>query len=84
MRTDKDIADEIVALKKLKPIGHFKNKTASMIAAAIEELTWGIGQTGGEWYEMSMYEQDIVQRTAMWKLGHVLERPSSGFGKFVE
>ena len=83
MRTEKEIKTEILALKALKPVGKFANKTANSINLAIEELEFGVDDTAIEFLEMSDSERDIVNTTRLWKEGGK-DRPSKGWGKLVK
>lgn len=82
MRTTREIAAEIQALKALKPTGRFKRKTAATIAAAIEELEHGVDQTAEEWSELSDEQRDIVNVAAAWRSGEET-KPSVGWDDLV-
>lgn len=83
MRTKEEIAEEIAALKSLKPVGYFKDKTKRKIALAIEELQHGVDQTADEFDELGEEFQDIVQQTLQWKEGDTDEKVSEGWGGLV-
>jgi len=84
MRTPQEIATEIAALKALKPVGPFKDKTAGGIAAALEELVNGVDDTADEFEEMEENEQKFVWAARDWKDGDSSEKPSEGWGQLVE
>jgi hypothetical protein len=84
MRTPQEIETEIAALKALKPVGPFKDKTAGSIAAAIEELLNGVDDTADEFEEMPENEQQLVWDARYWKDGDSDEKPSEGWGQLVE
>ena len=83
MRTKQEIAAEIKALKALKPVGDFKFKTAATIAAAVEELEYGVDQTADEWNDLSDEQQDIVRVAVAWRSGETT-KPSEGWDDLVE
>lgn len=76
MRTKQEIETEIAALKALKPLGRFADKTAESIALQIEELEYGVDQTAGEWEELSEEQQSVVNDTIEWKEGRAQNPPS--------
>lgn len=84
MRTKPEIADEINALKALKPVGPHARNTQSKIDLAIDELNFGVDDTAAEWNEMSESERDIVMTTRNWKTGGSADKPSKGWGSLVE
>jgi hypothetical protein len=60
--TKQEIKTEIEALKKLKPIGQFKGKTAKTIERAIDELEGrGFDTTCGEFDELPDNERDMSE-----------------------
>ncbi len=84
MRKQTEIDAEIAALKALKPVGDFKEKTKRSIEVAIIELEEGFDDTSGEWDELEDTQQDIVNTARMWKEGDSSEKPSEGWGELVE
>ena len=82
MRTKREIETEIKALKALKPIGDFKQKTAATIETAIEELEYGVDQTAEEWNELSDEQRDIVNVADAWRNGEET-KPSEGWYDLV-
>jgi argininosuccinate lyase len=82
MRTKTQIDKEIAALKALKPVGVWADKTARSIRTAIEELEHGVDQTSSEWEEMPEAQQDVVHVAIAWRDGMV-EAPSRGWGGLV-
>ena len=86
MRTQQEIETEIAALKALKPVGPFKDRTAGSITAALEELINGVDDTADEFEEMPENEQDMVWAARKWKWneGKSDEKPSEGWGRLVE
>lgn len=84
MRTQKEIAKEIKALKSLKPIrGQWQTKTQRSIDFAIEELEHGYDDTSEEFAELSDSHQDVIMAARRWKEGASDERPSEGWGALV-
>ncbi len=83
MRTEKEIEQEVKALKALKPVGTFKDKTARSIELAIEELEHGYDDTAEEWNELTDEQRDIVNCTRRWKEGDSDENTSEGWGALV-
>jgi hypothetical protein len=79
MRTKKEIDVEIKKLKALKPFGQWKNKTASLISAAIDELTESFDYTSDEWNELSGEEQDLRRDADSWKRNEIEEPPSESW-----
>jgi len=84
MRTPQEIEAEIAALKALKPVGPFKDKTAGIIAAAIEELLNGVDDTADEFEEMPENEQEMVWHARDWKDGVSSSKPSEDWGQLVK
>lgn len=84
MRTPAEIRAEVKALKALKPVGKWKNKTAARIELAIEELKNGIDDSAAEWDALGEEAQDYVYQTRFWKQGNTEERPSEGWGELVQ
>ena len=76
MRTQQEIKAEIEALKVLKPIGRFADKTSESIALQIEELVCGVDQTSDEWEELTEEQQSLVNNTIEWKEGRAKNPPS--------
>lgn len=85
MRNKLEIRLEIKALKKLKPIGEFKNKTSATIARAIDELEGrGFDITCEEFNELPDHERDMIQQTLDWMDGTIIANPSKGWEGLVE
>ena len=84
MRTKDEINQEIKALKKLVPVGQWKEKTTRSIAAAVEELEHGYDDTAEEWNELSDSERDGILNARQWKEGDSDEKPSEGWGSLVK
>lgn len=78
--TKEQIAAEIAALEKLKPVGKFAQKTAASIAIAIEELKYGVDRSAPEWEEMSDDQRDMAEQAYAWKAGMNKSRPSADWG----
>lgn len=83
MRTPQEIRKEIKALKKLKPTGMFKFKTARSIALAIQELEYRYDDTSDEWNELTDSQRDIIHCARAWKEGDSSHKPSEGWGNLV-
>lgn len=84
MRTKQEIQTEIEALKKLKPVGKFKNKTAATIARAIDELEGrSFDTTAAEFDELPCDQRDMIQQALDWKDGWNNDKPSEGWGTLV-
>lgn len=75
MRTKQEIETEIAALKALKPVGRFAEKTSESIALQIEELEYGVDQTAAEWDDLSDEQQSVVNETIEWKEGRIRTPP---------
>lgn len=84
MRSPKEIAAEMDALKALKPTGVHARATRVKILAAIEELEFGVDDTADEWREMSAGARDIVLSARDWKNGVSEDKASQGWGQLVE
>lgn len=84
MRTREQIDAEIANLRKLKPIGAFKQQTQAKIDLMIEELEHGYDQTSGEWNELCDAEQCAVVDAKNWKEGFSEDRPSQDWGALVK
>ena len=84
MRTEKEIKTEILALKALKPVGKFANKTANSVNLAIEELEFGVDDTADEFNDLDDSDKDCVRFTRIWKNGDSEDRPSRGWGELVK
>ena len=83
-KTNKQIAVEIEALRKLKPVGQWKNKTARSLKLAIDELNYPFDRTAGEWMELTEEQRDLCEQIAAWKEGQSEHRPSEGWGGLAE
>ncbi len=83
MRTKQEIQTEIAALKALKPVGRFADKTTEGIALQIEELEHGIDQTACEWEDLSDEQQGVVNDTIEWKESRSDSPPSKEWGGLV-
>lgn len=68
-RTQKEISNEITALRNLVPVGEFNTKTRANIADAIDELCHRFDRTAGEWEELSEAEQDLRNQVDAWVEG---------------
>ena len=78
--TDKQVAAEIAALKKLKPFGPFTAKTTYSIEeviAALEE--GGIDETTEEWDSLTDDAKDAATWAVEWLHGDSKRRPSKGW-----
>lgn len=84
MRTKKEIETEITALKKLKPVGLWANKTAKMIIATIDEFGAPFDRTAGEWNELSDSERQVRDDARDWAEGNSDDRPSAQWKGFVK
>ena len=84
-KTHKEIKSEIEALKSLKPVGRFAEKTQESINLQIEELEYGIDQTADEWNDLTEEQQYIVNNVLDWKDGYDNGYPpSKGWRGLVE
>ncbi len=80
MRTKNEIAEEITALKALKPCGPRYETTKETLAIAIEELETGVDQTADEWDELPDQCRDMVNQVVSWRdFGNDDARPSKIF-----
>lgn len=77
MRTQNEIQKEITTLKALKPVGAFKEKTASSIKLILEELEHGFDDTADEWNELTDGQRDTIMVTRAWKEGDSNDAPSA-------
>lgn len=80
MRTPSEIANEIAALRALKPAGPFSLRTQRSISAAIDELAFGLDQTADEWFELTQSERAAASEALAWKRGDTEDKPSTGWG----
>lgn len=83
-RNKQEIDREIAALKKLKPTGHWAEKTKRSIAIVIEELESAWDQTSGEFEELTFEQKDLVWMAAAWRQGESNDRPSEGWEGLAE
>lgn len=83
-RTKEEVEKEIAALRALKPIGGFKEKTRDSLAVAIDALSGEIDTTSDEFEELDDEVKDIAQSAIAWKDGHSEEKPSSGWDGLAE
>lgn len=81
MKSKQEIQEEIKALKKLKPYGVWKDRTARTIAAAIDELEEPFDRTAPEWGELLPHDRDMRDQVQRWKeCGSEEDRPAQGWG----
>ena len=84
-RTPNEIADEIIALRALNPVGKFARKTAASIQIAINALSGHIDETADEFtVELSDEQQMTAMDAINWKKGDFKDRPSEEWGELVE
>jgi DNA-directed RNA polymerase specialized sigma54-like protein len=75
--TDTQIAAEIAALKKLKPVGPFARKTAETIAVVIDALDGQIDETAPEFSELTDDQQMAAVDAMRWKNGYIAAKPTA-------
>jgi hypothetical protein len=84
--TPKQIEKEIKALEACKIYvpkrTAFGDDNHHKFDLQIEHLRDGIDMTSGEFYELSLDEQSVIQEAEDWKEGDVIESPSSGWSTF--
>jgi hypothetical protein len=77
MPSKSQVASEIKALKKLKPIGVWAHETQQLIDAAIDELLFPFDRTAAEWNELICSERVIREYVQLWKdTGQLKDQPS--------
>lgn len=82
--TPKQVAAEIAALKKLKPVGVFARKTMASIQIAIDALNDTIDETSDEFnVELTDAERDITFTAIAWKNGESASNHPVGWGSLV-
>jgi DNA-directed RNA polymerase specialized sigma54-like protein len=74
--TKDQIAAEIAALKKLKPVGPFARKTAELIAVALDALNGQVDETAEEFEELTEYQRDVYYTARNWLNGEAWQKPS--------
>ena len=85
MKPTKDqIAAEIAALKKLKPIGPFARKTAETIQVQIDALSGEVDETADEWNDLTEEHQMNAMDCINWLNGDTETQPSKDWGGLVE
>ena len=82
-RTKEQIKREIAALKALKPIGRFEEKTRDSIELQIEELEFPFDETAEEWNELTDEQRLCVMDTRDWKYGYNDHAPSKEWAGLV-
>ena len=82
-KTKEEIKREIAALKALKPIGRFEEKTRESIELQIEELEFPFDETTEEWGDLSDEQRSCVMDTRDWKDGHNDHAPSKEWAGLV-
>ena len=82
-KTKEEIKREIAALKALKPVGQFEEKTRESIELQIEELEFPFDETAGKWGELTDEQQSCVMDTRDWKNGYNDRAPSKEWAGLV-
>ena len=83
MKTKEEIAQEIKALKALKPVGNLADHTQDTINLLVEELECEIDLDSEEGEAMTEGRRQVVEATREWKRGETSYKPSEGWGSLV-
>ncbi len=83
-RTKEEVAAEIAALEKLKPVGPFARKTAETISIQIDALKCGVDDTAEEWDELTDEQQMAARDAENWANGDEIPAPSKDWGALCE
>lgn len=74
--TKDQIAAEIAALKKLKPVGPFARKTAETISVALDTLAGEVDETAEEFNDLTEDQRDVYYTARNWLNGEDSHKPS--------
>lgn len=83
MRTPEEIKTEIAALKALKPVGRWADRTQETIKLLVEELEEGVDDTSEEFEGLTEGQQEAVKMAREWKEEKYDDKPSEGWGDLV-
>lgn len=83
MRTPEEIKTEIAALKALKPVGRWADRTQETIKLLVEELEEGVDDTSEEFEGLTEGQQEAVKMAREWKEEKYDDKPSGGWGDLV-